>query len=100
MMVFPIWIKLANVAAVQRSHDADPREHSRPAQVRSDRGVTSPTGTQREAPAPIAQKAESPAAWRSRKTAEAVTGNGAGSGPRRNPVNNRSEKWCRGRAEA
>jgi hypothetical protein len=27
MMVFPIWIELANVAAVQCSHDANPRKH-------------------------------------------------------------------------
>jgi hypothetical protein len=26
-MVLAIWIELANMAAVQRSHDANPREH-------------------------------------------------------------------------
>jgi hypothetical protein len=34
MRVFPIRIKLANVAAVQRSHDADARKHRRPARRR------------------------------------------------------------------
>src|SRR5258705_1286611 len=33
MRVFPVRIKLANVAEVQRSHDADAREHRRPARA-------------------------------------------------------------------
>ncbi len=44
-------------------------------------------GERHEAPAPIMQETEPPAACRARETAAAVTGNGAGSGPRPNPVN-------------
>ena len=43
-MVFAIGVELANVPAVQRSHDADPREHRRAAEIsnqdqRLDRGL-------------------------------------------------------------
>jgi hypothetical protein len=31
MMIFPVGIELANVMAVQRSHDADARQHRRAA---------------------------------------------------------------------
>jgi hypothetical protein len=33
MRLFPLRIELANVVAVQRAHDADPREHHRAAEV-------------------------------------------------------------------